>query len=345
MHAESPIPGLFLAFWAFFMRIGLCARGFARILETLKAALPNDEIFECAGDEVVEAAREADVLIPTVAAIPAATFAGTRLRLVQQFGVGLDTVDIPAATGAGVFVANVPGVGTGNAESVAELAIAHLLMLSRNLPLAFERFAEKKVGAPLANCLWQSTVAILGYGGIGEEIARRLAGFGVRVIAISRHGPDGDRTRDTSVKVDLHVAADKAKSVLAQADYVVVAAPATPENIGLVDAAMIAAMKPGAFLVNIARGHVIDYHALNDGLASGHLRGAGIDVFWHEPFDPDDSILQHNVIATPHIGGATGRSFDGIGQAVAANVERLRSGQLPANCVNAGNITSPRLPA
>ncbi|MGB1884206.1 MAG: 2-hydroxyacid dehydrogenase [Gammaproteobacteria bacterium] len=322
------------------MRIGLCARGFTRIREILEEELPSDEVFECAGDEVAEAALAADVLIPTVARIPAAAFAGERLRLVQQFGVGLDTVDIPAASRAGVFVANVPSVGSGNAESVAELAIAHLLMLSRKIPTAFERFREQRVGAPLADCLWQSTVAILGYGGIGEEIARRLAGFDVRLIAISRHGPNGSRERDSTVDVDLHVSAEDALSVLPRADYVVVAAPATPDNIGLVNADMIAAMKPGVIIVNIARGHVIEYSALKQALEAGHVRGAGIDVFWDEPFPPADPILAHNVIATPHIGGATHRSFTGIGKAVAANVERIRCNRTPSNAVNLDQISS-----
>ncbi len=316
------------------MRIGLCSRGFTRLFQILSELLPEDEIFECDGSEVVSLAKDTDVFIPVVARIPAEVFGPPRLKLIQQYGVGLDSVDIPAATRAGVLVANVPSVGTGNAESVAELAIAHMLMLSRDMPTAFRRFREKRVGAPLGGCLWRSTVVILGYGGIGEEIARRLAGFGTRIIAVSRHGPAGTRVRDPSVHVDLHVAAEAIGEVVAEAEYVVVAAPASPENIGLVNASVFTRMKPGTYIVNVARGPVIDYQALLTALREGRVAGAGIDVFWNEPFDPDDPLLKENVIATPHIGGATERSLTGIGMAVAANIECVRRGEMPACCAN-----------
>jgi phosphoglycerate dehydrogenase-like enzyme len=318
------------------MRIALCIRGFTRIFEILKQELPADEIIEIDASEVVAAAPEIDVFLPTVAPIPAAAFDSPRVKLVQQYGVGLDSVDIPAATAAGVLVANVASVGSGNAESVAELAIAHMLMLSREMPTAFERFRERRVGAPMGNCLWQSTVCIIGYGGIGEEIARRLRGFGTRIIAVSRSGPDGQRARDPQVHVDVHVDAAGLHDAVAQADYVVVAAPASAENIGLVNDAVFARMKPGSYIVNIARGPVIAYDALLKALREGRVAGAGIDVFWNEPFNPDDPLLRENVIATPHVGGATERSLTGIGQAVAANVERLRRGELPICCVNPG---------
>lgn len=316
------------------MRIALCLRGYTRILQLLQECLPEDEVFECSGAEILERAADADVLIPIVTPIPSAVLAAPRVKLVQQYGVGLDILDIPAATAAGVLVANVPSVGSGNAESVAELAIAHMMMLSRAIPTSFERFREGRFGSPLGQCLWQSTVVILGYGGIGQEIARRLAGFGTRIVAVSRHGPQGGRERDPRVHLDAHVDAAGAAAALAEADFVVVAAPATPENIGLVDAALIAHMKRGAFLVNIARGPVVDYAALRAALASGHLAGAGLDVFWQEPFPPDDPLLGYNVIATPHIGGVTESSLRGIGAAVAANIERIRHGAMPANCAN-----------
>ena len=316
------------------MRIGLCIRGFHRILGLLRDALSNDEVFECDASDVVAAAYNADVLIPVTTLIPAAAFAGSRLKLVQQYGVGLDCVDIPAATTAGVWVANVPSVGTGNAESVAELTIAHLLMLSRDMPEALRRFRERRFGSPMGRCVWGSTVLILGYGGIGEEIARRLTGFGARVIAVSQHGPAGTRARDPLVPLALHVSQQQTLAVLGEADYVIVAAPATPENIGLVDAALLARMKRGAFIVNIARGAVIDYAALLAALRDGHIAGAGLDVFWQEPFDPNDPLLQENVIATPHIGGVTAPSLHGIGRAVIANIEALRDGKRPSCCVN-----------
>jgi len=315
-------------------RICLCVPNYQRILEHLREALPADDIVDCPRDGVTEAAADVDVLIPLVTTVPDAALASPRLKLIQQYGVGLDVVNLPAATRAGIPVANVPSVGSGNAESVAELAIALLLMLYRQLPLAQEKFRQGKLGAPMSDALWRSTVLILGYGGIGEEIARRLQGFGCRVIAVSRHGPTGVRARDPAVPLAAHVAMDQLPAVIGEADSVVVAAPATPENLGLVDAAMIARMKRGVRLVNIARGQVIDYHALLAGLRSAQIGGAGLDVFWQEPFDPKDPLLSENVIATPHIGGVTVSSLRGIAEAVAANINRLRAGEALANCAN-----------
>ncbi len=315
-------------------RVGVCIGERSRVASSLRERLPDDEEFACRRHDVVATAETVDVLIPAIATIPEPAFKGPRLKLVHQFGVGLDTVDIPAATRAGVLVANVPSVGTGNAESVAELAISHMLMLSRDIPGAFARFRERQVGSGLGSCLWESCVAILGYGGIGEEIARRLAGFGTRIIAVSRHGPRGSRRRDPAVHVDLHLAADGMGDAVAEADFVVVAAPATPENIGLVGREVFARMKRGAFVVNIARGSVIDYDALLEALREGRVAGAGLDVFWQEPFDPDDPLLSENVIPTPHIGGGTKRSFDGIADAVARGIEAVRRGEIPKTCVN-----------
>ena len=181
------------------MRIALGIRGHSKILGILKEHLPEDEFVEFDANDVAERTRDCAVIIPIVTPVSEQILQDPSLSLVQQYGVGLDIVDVVVATRSGVLVANVPSVGSGNAESVAELAIAHMLMLCRQIPTSFERFRERRFSSPLGECLWQSTVVILGYGGIGQEIARRLAGFGVRIIAVSRHGPSGSRERDLTV--------------------------------------------------------------------------------------------------------------------------------------------------
>lgn len=300
----------------------------------LEELLPRDEIAECAVEEIAAEAQRSDVLVPIVAQLPPAAYESPRLRLIQQFGVGLDGVDIPAATAAGIAVANVPSRGTGNAESVAELTIGFLIMLARRIPEAVQRFHEGKLGATLGTSLLGSTVTIVGYGDIGQEVARRLAGFGCRIVAVSRSGPEGARERDPEVSVDLHVDAAKLGDAVAEADFVVVAAPATPENQGLIGRDVLARMKPSAYLVNIARGPVIDYDAIVLALREERIAGAALDVWWTEPFDPNDPLLEHNVIPTPHIGGSTVRSLRGIAEAFAAQIERIRSGAAPRACVN-----------
>ena len=175
----------------------------------------------------------------------------------------LDSIDIETATAVGVPVCNVPSVGTGNAESVAELAIAHLLMLSRDIPEAIRKFKIKKVGAP-SRSLFVGAALFVSWdtGGVGEEIARRLQGFGVRIIAVSKTGPNGSRLRDKTVKIDVHVDQSLLLDVVREADFVIVGAPATSENKGLVGWSVLCSMKSTAYIVNVARGPVIDYEAL-----------------------------------------------------------------------------------
>lgn len=300
----------------------------------LQELLPEDEIVECARDEIASEAQESDVLVPIVAELPPEAYRSGRLRLVQQFGVGLDGVDIPAATAAGIAVANIPSRGTGNAESVAELTIGFLVMLARRIPEAVQRFQEGKLGATLGTSLLGSTVTIVGYGDIGQEVARRLAGFGCRIVAVSREGPDGTRQRDAAVRVDLHVDTSKLGDAVAEADFVVVAAPATPANQGLIGRDVLARMKPSAYLVNIARGPVLDYDAILEALREERIAGAALDVWWTEPFDPNDPLLEQNVIPTPHIGGSTVRSLRGIAEAFAAQIDRVRRGEALHACVN-----------
>jgi phosphoglycerate dehydrogenase-like enzyme len=315
------------------MRIYFCREGLTGIMNILRRELPGDEILACAPDRVGETARNADVLIPTVSPIPAAAFDSTRVRIVQQFGAGLDSVDIPAATRAGVFVANVPSAGTGNAESVAELSILFMLALSRKYPQTQESIQQRKLGAPMGQTLKGRTAAIVGFGGIGQELATRLHGFEMKVLAVSRRGPKaGD------VAVDFHGAADTLHSVLRQADFVIVAPPLNDDTRSLIGQEQFACMKPNAFLINVARGPVVDYDALLAALKDGRIAGAGLDVFWQEPFDPADPIFSHNVIATPHVGGATDLSLQGIAKKVAENINRVRRGEVPVNCVNAESV-------
>jgi phosphoglycerate dehydrogenase-like enzyme len=313
------------------MRICFCREGLSYITKILQEQLPQDEIVACAPDRVAEAALEADVLIPTVSRIGEDALRSPRLKLVQQFGAGLDSVDIPAATAHGVYVANVPAAGTGNAESCAELSIFLMLALARQFPRTQESLQQKKLGAPLGTTLKSRIAAIVGFGGIGQELALRLKAFEMKVLAVSRRGP-----KEGDVPVDFHGAQDSLPDVLRQADYVITAPPLNDDTRGLMGQAEFACMKPTAFVVNIARGPVLDYDALLAALKEGRIAGAGLDVFWYEPFDPKDPIFSYNVIATPHVGGATDLSLQGIAGRVAENVNRVRRGEAPLNWANVG---------
>lgn len=315
------------------MRIYFCREGLNSIMALLQRELPDDQVLCCAPDKVVEASRDADVLIPTVSPITAEAIASPQLKIVQQYGAGLDTVDIPAATKRGVYVANVPSAGTGNAESVAELSIFFMLALVRQYPQAHAALQQRKLGGPMGGTLKGRTAAIVGFGGIGQELAARLRAFEMKVLAVSKRGPKaGD------VAVDFHGALDSLHSVLQQADFVIVAPPLNDETRGLIGQAEYVCMKPTAFIVNVARGPVLDYAATLAALKEKRIAGAGLDVFWQEPFDPADEIFSYNVIATPHVGGATDLSLQGIAKKVAENINRVRRGDMPVNCANAADL-------
>lgn len=314
------------------MKVYLCQKGYRFITDLLQQMLPDDEILECLPGDIYKA-TDAEVLIPTIIPLSDAELSLPNLKLVQQFGAGLDVVDINKATAHGVCVANVPAAGTGNAESVAEVAVMHMLNLSRRYAAACQSIRDKKVATPTSWSLKGRTALIVGYGGIGREVARRLGGFEMNILAVSRSGPKGT-AEEKAVPVALHTTWDKLHELLPQADFVVLAPPLNDETRGLMGAEEFALMKPTAFVVNVARGGVIDYDGLLGALKAEQIMGAGLDVFWDEPCDPHDPLFDYNLTATPHIGGATDLSFQGIANGVAENIRRVGRGELPLNCVN-----------
>ena len=316
------------------MKVYLCQKGFRFITKILQGLLPDDEILDCLPEEIATKATDADVLIPTIIPLGAAELALPNLKLVQQFGAGLDTVDISAASSSDVFVANVPAAGTGNAESVAEVAVMHMLNLSRRYAAACQSIQDRKVSTPTSWSLKGRTALIVGYGGIGREVARRLGGFEMKIIAVSRTGPKGT-AEENAIHVDLHTTQDQLHTLLPEADFVVLAPPLNDDTRGLMGMKEFALMKPSGFVVNVARGGIIDNDALLTALQEEKIMGAGLDVFVEEPCDPNDPLFKYNVTATPHIGGATDLSFNGIAQKVAENIQRVGRGEVPVNCVNA----------
>ena len=289
---------------------------------------------------MLESLDGADVVVPYVSRIDRAIINGGRFGLVQQFGVGLDGVDLAAATSAGVWVARVPSAGTGNAESVAEHALLLMLALSRRLPQSRAALAAGTVGEPAGLALWRKTACIVGLGDIGSALAHRLHALGMRLIAVRRR-PQAGGAPDLGVERvfgpgELHAA-------IAMADYVLLCVNHDQATRNLIDAAALQVMKRGAFVINVARGGLIDPDALLSALRSGHVAGAGLDVFWQEPPDPRHPLFEENVIATPHIAGVTDASYVGIAQVVADNVERYARGEAPRFAVNAPSSAAQRV--
>jgi phosphoglycerate dehydrogenase-like enzyme len=306
------------------MRILIPSTAFPESVEVLRERLPGDEVIVDTGD----ADGEFDVIVPLMSTVDAAMMDRHRPRLIQQFGVGLEGVDRTAAAERGIPVNNVPAHDSGNADGVGEVAVLHLLALTRRYHAGRESLATRRLGHPTGTGLSGETIVILGLGAVGRAVAARLQGFGAELIGAGTRA--GDQARDASQQLGL--AAYVPVSQLTQACHgalaLIVCCVLNDATRGIVGREVLDALGAGGpgYVVNVARGPVLDYDALNEALRAGTIAGAGLDVYWEEPIDPDDPILAHNVSATPHIGGVTTAAYQAMGDAVAANVERLRRG-------------------
>jgi phosphoglycerate dehydrogenase-like enzyme len=316
------------------MKILFCGEAFPEARKQLAALLPDDEFLAFPPGRLGPHIAEADVVVPLVTTVDEAFIRQGTFGLVQQYGVGLETVDIDAATKNGVMVARIPSEESGNAASVAEHAILLMLMLSKRWNEVIRTRkpgVQTRWGSPTGQALLGKTVCIVGLGGIGRELARRLAGFKVRIITVDDH--PGRTVPGVEIARSFPLAV--LREALTEADYVALCINYTPDRFHLFGVKEIAAMKRGAFLINVARGGLLDPDALLAALKSGQVAGAGLDVFWDEPVDMAHPIFRENVIATPHIAGVTDVSYEGIARAFAENIRRYKSGETPLYLANA----------
>jgi phosphoglycerate dehydrogenase-like enzyme len=312
--------------------------GWSELTALMPGALPATvDVQWCPPGAFAERARNElfDVVVPLWADLDAETIHTGQFGLVQQFGAGVENIDIAAATSAGVWVANMPGL---NAVDVAEHAVLLLLALLRRLPESRSGFDPGRWGDPPGEALAGSAVCIVGLGAVGAQLARRLAPFEVRLIGVRRDVRRGAPPITPDIEV---VGADRLHEALAAAGAVILTASHEPGRPPLIDRAALAAMRPGARLVNVARGALIDEAALLEALDEGRLSGAGLDVFTHEPYPASGPLAHHpKVIATAHNAALTTsyfrRAARALGEALAAQLDRRR----PPNVLNAP--TQPR---
>ena len=249
-----------------------------------------------------------------------------RLKVIGRAGVGVDNVDVQAATRRGIVVANAP---ESTVVSAAEHAIGLLLALSRNIPQAHAALKEGRWersrwgGLELAD----KTLGVLGFGRIGQQVARRAAGLQMRVVA---YDPFVSKERFRELGVER---AETAEELYAASEFVTLHLPLLPETRGSIAAAAFAAMKPGVRIVNAARGELVDEAALLDALRSGHVAGAALDVFSAEPYSGPLLELD-NVVVTPHLAASTEEAQDRAGVIVAEQVAAALAGELVTNAVN-----------
>ena len=306
---------------------------------TVEALGPDFEIRSVDGTDrpaLLAALSDADaVLIRSATKMDAeAIAAGTSLKVIARAGVGLDNVDIKAATEAGVMVVNAP---TSNIVSAAELTVGHILSLARHIPAAHGSLAagqwkrSKYTGVEL----YEKTIGIVGLGRIGALVAARLHGFEVDLVAYDPYVTPA-RAQQLGVRlVDLD-------ELLRISDFVTIHMPKTPETTGMIGAEQLASMKSTAYVVNVARGGLIDEAALHDALVAGTIAGAGLDVFTSEPPKDDALTALPNVVVTPHLGASTDEAQEKAGVAVARSVKLALEGDLVPDAVNvAGGVIDP----
>ncbi len=298
---------------------------------TVDALGPDFEVRHIDGadrSQLLPAIADVDaILVRSATQVDAeAIAAAKRLKVVARAGVGLDNIDIPAATQAGVMVVNAP---TSNIVSAAELAVGLLLASARNIAPA---------NAALKNGEWQrskysgveltdKTVGVVGLGRIGQLVAQRLSAFGVRLIA---YDPYVQAARAAQMNIRM-VGLDE---LLAESDFITVHLPKTAETIGLIGDEALHKVKPTVRIINAARGGIVDEDALAEAIADGRVAGAGVDVFAKEPCTDSPLFAHEQVVVTPHLGASTDEAQEKAGLSVARSVRLALAGELVPDAVN-----------
>src|SRR5271168_4652188 len=279
-------------------------------METLKAQPGWDVIVSNPKDYGKHLATADALVVRSAVQVNAAVLEqAPKLKVVGRAGVGVDNVDLEAATAAGVLVMNTPG---GNAVSVAEHTLALMLAMARSIPQAIAstksgKWEKKRF---LGTELRGKTLGVVGLGSIGREVVRRARGFEMRIVA-------SDPYVNSRTAADLSTALLSLDDLYAESDYITLHVALTTETQGMLNERAFARMKKGVRIVNCARGELIDGEALRKAIESGRVAGAALDVFQTEPPVGEPLLEFDNVLATPHIGGSTEEAQEGVGIRVA----------------------------
>ncbi|WP_431711847.1 phosphoglycerate dehydrogenase [Glutamicibacter uratoxydans] len=303
---------------------------------TVAALGPDFEIRQTDGadrSQLLEAIADVDaILVRSATQVDAEAIAAAKnLKVIARAGVGLDNVDIKAATQAGVMVVNAP---TSNIISAAELTVGHIVSLARRIPAAN---ASLKSGAWKRSSftgieLFEKKAGIIGLGRIGALVAQRLQGFGMEIVA---YDPYVTPTRAQQLGVTL-LSLDE---LLAQSDFITIHMPRTPETVGMLGQEAFRKMKKSTYVINVARGGLVDEDALYEALKNEEIAGAGIDVFVKEPSTDLPFFEFDNVTVTPHLGASTDEAQEKAGVSVAKSVRLALAGELVPDAVNvAGGV-------
>lgn len=310
------------------MRIVLCYEATRAHVAQIQAAAPDAEIVDAGQQRVDECLPTADIYIGH-AKVPVdwdRVLAAKKLRWIQSSAAGLDHCLVPAVIDSQIMVSSASGLF---APQVAEQTFALVFGLLRKLPLFFRAEAPREFIRLPTDDLRGKTVGIVGLGGNGRMLARAFAPWDVRIVATDYFPIDRPE------EVDQLWPADQLDELLQVSDIVILALPLNERTTGLFDADRIANMRPGSYLVNVARGAIVVETALVDALASGHLAGAGLDVTEVEPLAASSRLWDDpKVIITPHVGAQSARRNDDATDFACLNLRRYLSGELPYNRVD-----------
>ncbi|MCD6331411.1 MAG: D-glycerate dehydrogenase [Thermoplasmata archaeon] len=282
-------------------------------------------------EEIIEGVKDKDALICLLTdKIDAEVMdSAPNLKIIANYAVGIDNIDVEEATKRGILVTNTPGVLT---ETVADLAWALLMAIARRIVEGdkFMREGKFKGWAPLlmlGSDVYGKTIGIIGAGRIGSAVARRAKGFNMRILYYSRKRNEKLEEECNAKYVDL-------ETLLKEADFVSLHTPLTEETYHMIGEKELKMMKPTAYLINTARGKCVDENALVKALKEGWIKGAALDVFENEPAIHHELKKLDNVVLTPHIGSASYETRSKMAVMVAKNVIAALEGKLPPNCVN-----------
>lgn len=254
------------------------------------------------------------------------------LELVHQAGIGFDNIDVAHCTSRSIYVANVP---LANATAVAEHTIFLMILLAKNILTSDRSLARRRNPRSMGIELLGKTLLIVGLGASGIEVAKRAKAFGMTVIAVTKDPVSNRPGREKTFFADDVMGPEALHEAVPKADFVSLHVPLTDETRNLIDEKTIGLMKETAFLVNVARAPIVDRDALYNALSTNRIAGAGFDVFWEEPANPNDRLLQlDNFVLTPHVAGWTKESVDSIAGVIASNIVRVSEGKAPLTLVN-----------
>lgn len=286
--------------------------------------------FQCkTEDDVLEAAADADIIINQYAPMTARVIQGLKhCRAIIRYGIGVDTIDVKAATQKGIYVCNIPDYGV---DETSNHAISMILALSRKLPVIMADVRKGNWGLECAKPLHRfagSTLGFVGLGRIASAVAGKMAAFGLHMIAY-----DPYVAREHAGKLGVKLV--DFETLCRDSDYISIHCPATEENYHLMDRKAFQMMKPTACLVNAARGSIVDEAALISALENNEIAGAGLDVLEKEPIDRDSRLLtMGNVIITSHFGGYSEEAILTLQEKVAREAVNILSGNPPFHAVN-----------